>query len=146
MTAMGTIEMERGIGEQAERGRRMRKIAIFGTLFGFGLVVGFFVGIAGFEKMIGPEPILPPAVAIGFVVMTLGATAIGSLLLRDQMDEVEKLAKYKAGSVAGTVFLLGYMCWFFLWKGGLMPEPMHIVLFLLFLVSFFGALAAYRYR
>jgi hypothetical protein len=140
--------MERGMGERAERGRRMRKIVIFGALFGFGLVSGFFVGFSGrgLEGLLGPEPILPPAVAIGLVVLTLGATAIGSLLLRDQMDEVEKLDKYKAGSVAGSVYLLSYMCWYFLWKGGLMPEPMHIVLFLLFLVSFFGALGAYRYR
>ncbi|HEX9932046.1 MAG TPA: hypothetical protein VGB08_04335 [Allosphingosinicella sp.] len=140
--------MERGIGEQAERGRRLRKIAVIGALFTFGLVSGFFVGHSGrgLEALLGPEPILSPAVAIGLVVLTLAATAIGSLLLKDQMDEVEKLNKYKAGSVAGSVYLLTYMCWFFLWKGGLVPEPMHIVLFLLFLVSFFGGMAHYRYR
>jgi hypothetical protein len=137
-----------GAGEAEERRKRRFKIAIVGTLFTLGLVSGFFLGHSsrGLAELLGPEPVMPPAIAIGLCIAFAAAVAIGAWLMKKHMDEVERLNRYKAASLAGTVYLSTYMVWFFLWKGGLVPEPMHVVLFLLFLVSMFAGLAIYRFR
>ncbi|HEX8194319.1 MAG TPA: hypothetical protein VF552_15610, partial [Allosphingosinicella sp.] len=124
------------------------KIAIVGTLFAVGMVSGFFLGHSaqGIERLLGPEPVMPPAVAIGLCLLGALAIAVGAVLMKKNTDELERLNRYKAASFAGTVFLCTYMGWFFLWKGGLVREPMHVVLFLVFLISMLAGLAFHRFR
>jgi len=149
MTKGGTmVEGTQGTGEAEERRKRRLKIAIVGSLFAIGMVSGFFVGHSakGFGELLGPDPVMPPAVAIGLCLVFALAIAVGAVLMKKHADELERLNRYKAASLAGTVYLTTYMLWFFLWKGGLVPEPMHVVLFLIFLVSMFAGLAIYRFR
>jgi drug/metabolite transporter (DMT)-like permease len=142
------VEGAHGTGEAEERRKRRLKIAIVGSLFAVGMVSGFFVGHSakGIGALLGPEPVMPPAVAIGLCLVFALAIGVGAVLMKKHADELERLNRYKAASLAGTVYLTAYMLWFFLWKGGLVPEPMHAVLFLIFLVSMFAGLAIYRFR
>ena len=142
------VEGASGAGEAEEKRKRRFKIAVFGTLFAFGLVSGFFIGHSaeGYEELFGPNPVMPPAVAIGLCIAFALAIAVGALLMKKNMDELERLNRYKAASLAGTSYLCTYIVWFFLWKGGVVPEPMHVVLFLVFLVSMFAGMAIYRFR
>ena len=142
------VETISGAGEAEEKRKRRFKIAIVGTLFTLGMVSGIFLGTSakGFEELLGPNPVLPPAVAIGLCIAFAVAVAVGAVLMKKNMDEHERLNRYKAASLAGTAYLSTYMVWFFLWKGGLVPEPMHVVLFLVFLVSMFAGMAIYRFR
>jgi hypothetical protein len=139
---------ELGAGERAERSRRQRRWALFGSLFLLGVASGVYVGHSGgdFEALIGPDPIMPAGAAIAISAALLIAVAIGSLLLRRNMDEHEKLTHYKAASIGANAFLLVYMVWFNLWKGGIVPEPAHLVLFLVFLASMGIGLVYYRFR
>ena len=137
-----------GAGERMERGMRLRRRALFAGLFTVGLVSGIYVGHSGrnFEALIGPEPVMSPAAAFAVCAVLLVAVAVGALLLRRHMDEHEKLTHYKAASVAGNAFLLTYLVWFNLWKGGVVPEPAHLILFLVFLVAMMVGLLYYRFR
>jgi hypothetical protein len=142
------VEGTQGTGEAEERRKRRLKIAIVGTLFALGMGSGMFLGHSarGYEQLLGPDPVMPPSVAVGLCVALVAAMVLGALLMKKNMDELERLNRYKAASLAGTVYLTTYMLWFFLWKGGLVPEPMHAVLFLIFLIPMFAGLAIYRFR
>jgi hypothetical protein len=146
--AAGAADAEAGAGERMERGRRLRRRALFGSLFAVGLLTGFYVGHSGrnFEALLGPDPIMSPAAAFAICALLLVAVTAGALLLQRNMDEHEKLTHYKAASVAGNAFLLTYIVWFNLWKGGVVPEPAHLVLFLVFLVAMGIGIFYYRFR
>ena len=149
MTKGGTmVDGVQGAGEAEERRKRRFKIAIVGTLFAIGMVSGVFLGHSakGYEELLGPDPVMAPAVAIGLCIAFAVAVGVGALLMKKNMDELERQNRYKAASLAGTAYLSTYMVWFFLWKGGLAVEPMHVVLFLVFLVSMFAGMAIYRFR
>jgi hypothetical protein len=142
------VEGTSGTGEAEEKRKRRLKIAIVATLFSVGMASGFFLGHSaeGFEGLLGPDPVMAPGIAIALCGAFAVTIAIGAVLMKKNTDELERLNRYKAASLAGTVYLSTYMVWFFLWKGGLVPEPMHVVLFLVFLVSMFTGMAVYRFR
>ncbi|GLR48493.1 hypothetical protein [Sphingomonas astaxanthinifaciens] len=127
--------------------QRERKIwLIKGSLFAIGLVSGGIVGYLVADDGFAPDAKWPPSLAIGLVATFLAAIGIGSWLLRALCDEVERQLQYKATAAAGLFYVLAYPVWFVLWKGGLLPEPSHWMLFL----GFYAALAAsylfYRFR
>jgi hypothetical protein len=62
------------------------------------------------------------------------------------MDEVDRQRGYKAASFAGTVLIVVYPAWYFLWRGGLVVEPIHWLLFGLFWLSLAFATLWYRFR
>jgi hypothetical protein len=142
-------EYQAGSGERIERRNRVYKVAVIAVLFGFGMLVGMYMahsGGGGLDALLGPEQIMPAWVAIAISTMFFVAIIAGAVVLQGHTDEHDRLNKYKAASLAGTAYLTTYMVWFFLWKGGLLPEPMHIVLFLVFLVTMFSGIAFYRFR
>ena len=46
-------------------------------------------------------------------------------------------------SYGASAFVVAYPAWFLLWKGGLLPEPHHLALFLIF---YAGAFLGYCIR
>ena len=132
-------------GEAAERATRRRRLMILSGPFAAGLMLGGYVGFREFDILSGNAD-WPPAVAIGLAAAFLLSVLGASLLLNRQMDEVERLNSYRASSIAGTFYFIAYPVWFLLWKGGLVPEPMHGALFLGFWAILIAAYLYYRYR
>lgn len=133
-------------GEQQHQRRERRTWAIKGSLFAVGLIAGVLVGYLLGERGLLAGANWPPEIALALAALYLAAVGIGSLLLRELHDEVEKQLQYKAMALAGIVFLLAYPVWFLLWKGGFVMEPVHWVLFAGFYLALLGAFLFYRYR
>ncbi len=133
-------------GERKERAARNRRWLILSLPFAAGLALGGYIGSIKFKGLLDKSTDWPPAVSIGLAVAFVIGVLIGGRLHRKQADEVEIQNSYKGAAVAGTAYFTVYPVWFLLWKGGLVPEPMHFVLFL----GFWGLLIAcylyYRYR
>ena len=135
-----------GPGEQQERARRTRKTWIIGSTFVAGLVAGFWIGFEEADTLFSGSDGWPPALSIFASVSYLVAAIFGGLALARQTDEFELQRQYKAVAVAALVYVLAYPVWFALWMGGLVPEPMHGVLFIAFWLSLAGAFLFYRFR
>ena len=133
-------------GERLERARRRRKYWIIGTIFVLGFVGGFTAGFTQADDLFDPAHTWPPALAIGLAVFFLVAVSGGGWLYSRQLDEFERTAKYKAVSAAASSYVIVYPVWLLLWKGGLVPEPMHVVIFLVFAAVMMIASLFYRVR
>lgn len=119
---------------------------IKGILFGIGLACGVLIGWhIGFNGLNLSDP-WPPAMAAGIASLYVVAMIAGSVALSRVMDEVEKQRSYKAGALAGAIYVIVYPVWFLLWKGGFMIEPIHWLLFILFWVSLASGTIYYRFR
>lgn len=132
-----------GPGEAAEAAGKRRFWTILGTLFVVGGVVG--AGAAAYETDAGGFMTgrLPPAFAIAAAIVTTLALVIGTVLFYRRIDEVERSDNIWAGAIAANLLMIGYPSWFFLWRGGIIGEPSHLVLIaLLYGVT----VAAYFYR
>jgi len=121
-------------GERAEVSRRNRF---------WGLMAGFMLlgGVAGATMVVMERNSgsLPAMLAIGLVVLlTLGVLAGGWWFLRD-IDEVERRDNYIACTVALNFYLVVYANWYFLWKGAVVREPDHEILFLATMIVMAGA-------
>ena len=149
MTARGTAmrdEAGRGEGERREAAMRRGRAWIIGGLFVAGLVSGFYVGKTEALSAKAGQSLWTPELAIVLTAVFLVAMLAGSLLLNRVMDELERQRAYKASAAAGAALLLVYPPWFFLWKGGLLPEPMHLALFGIFWIVLAGASLWYKVR
>ncbi|WP_300975246.1 hypothetical protein [Sphingomonas sp. LHG3406-1] len=141
MTSSNELSGERRLKE------RERKIwAIKGGLFVIGLVTGGIVGYLAGEQGFASDAKWPTGLSIALVVTYLSAIGIGSWLLRELCDEVEKQLQYKAVAAAGIFYVLAYPVWFVLWKGSLLPEPDHVQLFVSFYLVLTGSYLFYRFR
>lgn len=137
---------EAGEGARLEQARTSRKTLLLATLMGVGGLIGFAVGLTGGEAPFTDPDGWPPAMAIGIALVYVVATVGGGLMLARQTDEVQLQAQYKATAVAALVYVLLYPVWFCLWMGGLVPEPMHGVLFAAFWLGLVVASLFYRVR
>ncbi len=133
---MGTI-MKRsdtgamGPGEAAARLRQRRMLTNFGAIAAVGFVVGLTAALVeSKDASILSGGTLPGWFAIMAAVLTVGAVGIGSWRYHRTMDELQRLDNYFAGTVGANLFLGGYPVWLILWKGGLVPEPNALVLYL----------------
>ena len=135
-----------GTGERLERARNSRKMLILAGLMGVGGLIGLAIAIGGGEALLRTPGGWPPAVAIGIALVFVVATVGGGLALARQTDEVALQGQYKAVSFAAAGYALLYPVWYFLWMGGLVPEPMHGALFAIFWLSLAGASLYYRVR
>lgn len=133
-------------GEARLKQRERRIYAIKGSLFAIGLVTGGIVGYLAGEGDFTGEDKWPTSLAVALVVTYLATIGIGSWLLRELCDEVERQLQYKAIAFAGITYFLIYPAWFVLWKGNLLPEPSHWQLFVTFYLAMLGAYAFYRFR
>jgi multisubunit Na+/H+ antiporter MnhG subunit len=133
-------------GEAIERGRQRRKWAVLGGLAAFGGIGGGIVGAHEADRLFDLAQPWPPLLCLALAIGLVIAVTVGSVVLSREMDEVERLAKLKATRAGASVYILGYPLWFLLWKGGFVPEPMHVALFAATIVALILASLFYRFR
>jgi MFS family permease len=132
--------------ERIERGRRNRKFAIIAAMGVVGGVGGGIVGGRESDKLFDLAHPWPPLLCLAIAASFLLAVGVGTIILRGQMDEVERMAKLRATHAGAMLFLIGYPLWFLLWKGGFLPEPQHVAMFVIVLVGSVLASLFYRFR
>ncbi len=137
---------ERGIGETAERARLKRLLLILGLCGLVGFVPGFFIGYTDHESLFDESTDWPAWLSIGLPVLLIGTAVIGGLRAQRHYDELQRLILYKTVSFAAAAYFFSYPAWFFLWKGGFLPEPMHGALFGIFYVAFIAGFLFNRFR
>ena len=139
-------EPARGEGEALERARQRRKYALIAGLTVIGFVPGFYLGFTENDQLLEVGDKWPPALALALATIYLLAIVVGGLVLRRQTDEVALHNQYRATSAAATSFVVVYPLWYLLWKGGFVPEPMHVVIYVIFIATALAATAWYRFR
>jgi hypothetical protein len=144
---MARIEAEPlGEGERVERAKRRRRLWLFAALFAAGFPCGVYLGYILAANDYDLAAPWNPTIALAITALFLLAMTVGSILLAKQIDEVERANQSKAAAVAGSVYVVLYPTWFFLWKGGFAPEPIHWALFIAFWLVLVGAALYYRFR
>ncbi len=123
----GTMDRQPGRGELAERARHRRFWTTMGALMLVGGVVGAILSIATKGDLSADLPTAWAVVAA--LVYGVGVTA-GSWHLFRTVDEVEIRDNLVAGAIGVYFYSLVYPVWYFLWKGGLLGEPIQEVVFL----------------
>ncbi|MGL4488817.1 MAG: PEP-CTERM sorting domain-containing protein [Rhizobiaceae bacterium] len=130
--------MNDNIGEKNELKKRLRVWAGVATLAGAGAVVGFLVAIMETDGPTFMARQLDPNTAIWLALATALVLIFGSWFYWRNIDEVERNSNIVGTASGGGTLILCYPPWFLLWKGGLVPEPSHVAMFLIVCVS--GAL------
>ena len=132
--------------ERIERGRRRRKIGVVVAMGAVGGIGGGIVGAQQSDHLFDLSHPWPPMLCLALVAAFLLAVAVGTMLMRRQIDEVERMTKLRATHAGAYVLLVGYPIWFLLWKGGFVPEPQHVAIYaVVMLVSLLASLY-YRFR
>jgi cation transport ATPase len=130
-----------GEGERAEAARKRRAAMLFAI--SMAVAVAMVVGTAIFKQGHGR---IAPGWAVAFVGLYLVAVFASWRFACRVSDEVELRNNVGALAAGGTAYALVYPAWYFLWRGGLVPEPIHEALFV---VAFLTTMTAYlwkRYR
>jgi hypothetical protein len=125
-------------GEQAEAARKRRARAMIVVSVAIAALI--VVGTAIFKR---PDQQVAPGWAIAFAFIYVGAMVFGGWRACRQTDEVEARNNRAALVWAACFYGLTYPVWYFLWKGGLVPEPDHM---LMFAATVFVAMATYLAR
>lgn len=129
------------------RQRQRRINTVVGALFAVGLVSGFLVGIfEDDEAGLLAANSIPPWLAVTSAIVFVVAIGFGSWKLMKVSDEHERVIHTKTTVVAGNVMLIGFPTWFILWKGGLVPEPDALWLFMASIIGSVIAFAWYKFR
>lgn len=123
MTSRGMAE---GPGERAERlrARRYWTISLICGLIGGG--VGATLAYLGDND----ARALPAAWAVGITIFYVVGLIFGSWLFFRQTDEVDVRDNLIACTIGIYFYATLYPGWYFLWKGGLVSEPDHQLLFI----------------
>ena len=125
-----------GPGEAADRARSRRTLIMFAALASIGGAVGFTAAlIEPRAAAITAGDSLPAWFAILAALLLLGAVTAGSIVYHRTMDELQRLDNYWAATVGANVLLIAYPVWLILWKGGLVPAPDAMTLYLAVLLS-----------
>jgi len=131
-------------GEALERSRRRRKYWLLGILGGGGFAAGFLSGYTQADQLFDPAYKWPPALGVGLVIAYLVAAIGGGMLYSRYTDEFARMAQYKAVALGAGAYVIVYPVWLLLWKSGLVPEPMHFIIYLLFMAVVLIASLFYR--
>lgn len=132
--------------ERLERGRRRRKFAIIAAMGVVGGIGGGIVGAREDGHLFDLAHPWPPLLCLALAAAFLLAIGVGKFILRRQIDEVERMAKLRGTHAGAVLFLIGYPVWFLLWKGGFLPEPQHVAMFVIVLVASVLASLFYKFR
>jgi hypothetical protein len=116
-------------GERAEESRRNR----FWLLMAGFMLVGGVIGAALVIVREG-DGSLPAVAAIAVAALLVVALGGGSWYFYRDIDELERRDNLIAGVIALHFYVILYPCWYFLWKGGLVPEPDHEILYIATLI------------
>lgn len=151
MTVSGARAMRdsapRGEGERHEAARRRKRWLIVAALAVAGVVPGFYLGYQdGAALAESRTAIWPPTLVVALAGLYLVAVVGGGILLNKVADELDRQRSYKAVSFAGAVLMIVYPVWYLLWRGDLVLEPVHWMLFLLFWLSLALASLFHRFR
>jgi len=125
------VDARPGPGEAAARAkarartRRMVLLALGGAAIGF---VTALVEGKGARVLQGST--IPPLMAVVGALTLLVLPVIAAWRYSKDLDEVQRQDYQAVGAIAANTFLIGYPIWLILWKGGLVPEPIHWVMFL----------------
>lgn len=137
----------RGEGERHEAARRRKRWLIVAALAVAGVVPGFYLGYQdGAALAESRTAIWSPTLVVALAGLYLVAVVGGGILLNKVADELDRQRGYKAVSFAGTVLMIVYPVWYLLWRGDLVLEPVHWMLFLIFWLSLALASLFYRFR
>ncbi|MEP9358250.1 hypothetical protein [Sphingomonas sp. KR3-1] len=117
--------MTEGPGERAEKARNNRFWAL---MAGF-MLLGGLTG-AALVVMQHNSGMLPAAVAIAIAVLLTFGVGGGTWYFLRSVDEVERRDNYVAGTIALNFYIIAYANWYFLWKGAVVREPDHEILFI----------------
>lgn len=147
MTSSAEVTMVESDWQVRAQQRKRRINMVIGTLFCVGLVSGFLVGFFEDEEagLVAANSI-PPWLAITSAIAFLIATTFGSWKLMKVSDELDRTINTQATMMAGNVLLIGYPTWFVLWKGGLVPTPDALWLFVAGFVSSMIVYAWQKFR
>jgi hypothetical protein len=140
------VEDKIGVGERREASARRKRLAVILGLGVTGFFSGMYVGRGEAKALVEGGSVWSPELAIGLAVLFVVVIGGASLFLRKSMDEVEIQTQHKASALAGAVFLVAYPLWFLLWKGGFVVEPIHWVMYILFIFTSLAAATFYRFR
>lgn len=125
-----------GPGEAADRARSRRAFILFAVLGLLGGAVGFTAAlIEPHEASLTTGGSLPAWFAIVAALLLVGAVTAGSIVYHRTMDELQRLDNYWAATMGANVLLMAYPVWLILWKGGLVPAPDAMTLYLVVLLS-----------
>ncbi|MBV9883977.1 MAG: hypothetical protein JO276_13295 [Sphingomonadaceae bacterium] len=145
VATMGAGEPPRDY-EGIERGRRRRKLAIVLAMGAVGGIGGAIIGAREDGHLFDLAHPWPPLLCLVVAALFLLAVVVGTLLMRRQVDEVERMTKLRATHAGAYLLLVGYPLWFLLWKGGFLPEPQHVAIYASVLIVSLLASLYYRFR
>lgn len=147
MRERGEQGRELGPGERAERAKRRRFWLPLVLLALVGGVTGGIIGAREGDAVAAGRGFLEgniaPELAVTLTALFLISTAVGTYYMLRQIDEHTMREQLWFSSYGATAFVIAYPAWFLLWKGGLLPEPHHLALFLIF---YAGAFIGYAVR
>ncbi len=118
-----------GPGEAAARIRRNRIAGTTALLMAAGGVIGLLTVLGQHDIRDGLSGTLHPAAAIAAAAILVVSIVYGSWRYFRTVDEVERRDNYLANSIGLYFYMLGYAGWYLLWRGQLVPEPSHELLF-----------------
>jgi hypothetical protein len=111
-------------GTVAESRRRRR----YWTLMGVALAAAVVIGLTG--RILGtPYGPIAPAAAIGLAAALLLLAVVGNWAYFRSIDELEVAANLVGGFWGFYAFMVGLPVWHMLWRGGLVPEPEILTLY-----------------
>ena len=125
-------------GENLTPRERRRRYILSGCIFlgwimGIGLPIMFEGGESAEAITIFSNSPLPTSVALAFVfVLLVIVPAITWYWHRYAVDEMEESAYRDGGYYAAYAFLFLTPLWWLLWRGGLLPEPNGVAIYLTF--------------
>ena len=129
-------------GLAAAKARKQRLQSIIIGLMGAGAIVGFFSAMfevdgGGFMEGI------PAGWAIAASVILLGALGFGGWRYYLATDELDRRDNQWASATALNLYIAGYATWYIWWRGGLVPEPQHQMIFV---ATMAATVLAYGYK
>lgn len=142
---LAMTEFGPGTGEAAEGRRKRQRWTIIGAIAGAGFVSGFaFALVQDADSLF--DGTIPAWLAIALTGLWLVAMIGGCWMLGRRADEVERHNNLWSTAIGGSVLLIGYPAWYLLWRGGLVVEPIHEIMFLAFYAVAIGAYLWKKFR